>query len=285
MRLAATRAAGDIADAAAMAAGKSKAIVFVNTGSGASSTAASPPGTPYDGHTISAVTAMSAANVNLIQAVAAANANTIVVINSDNPVATPWVGEREVGAGDVVRGPGRRHVDREDPARPGQPERAHGAHVAGEPDRHDLGLQRARGRALPGLDGRTAPGAAERERGLLRRRERRLADVPGRGRNDESEGIYAGYRYYDKLGIPVAFPFGHGLSYTSFGFSKLKVDRAKDGGLDVKFTLENTGGVAGAEAAQVYVGPPANGPAAVQFAVWALAQFTASSSRRASRPR
>src|SRR5262249_28741672 len=93
-RLAYTRAAGDIADAAAAAAGKSKAIVFVNTGSGASSSAPSPAGTPYDGHTISAVEAMSAANVDLIEAVAAANPNTIVVINSDNPVdASSWVGD------------------------------------------------------------------------------------------------------------------------------------------------------------------------------------------------
>src|SRR5262249_40896766 len=65
-RFAFSRLAGDQADAAAAAVGKSKAIVFVNTGSGTSNTAPSPAGTPYDGHAVSAVSAMSAANVDLI---------------------------------------------------------------------------------------------------------------------------------------------------------------------------------------------------------------------------
>ena len=57
---------------------------------------------------------------------------------------------------------------------------------------------------------------------------------------DENEGIFTGYRYYDKLGIPVTFPFGYGLSYTTFGFSELKLTREGDRA-DVKFRITNTG--------------------------------------------
>ena len=68
-----------------------------------------------------------------------------------------------------------------------------------------------------------------------------------------SEGVFMGYRGYDKAGKEPLFPFGHGLSYTSFAYSDLIVTRV-DGGCDVAFTLRNTGKVAGAEVAQVYVG-------------------------------
>jgi beta-glucosidase len=62
------------------------------------------------------------------------------------------------------------------------------------------------------------------------------------------ESIFAGYRYYGTRGIDVRFPFGYGLSYTTFGYSDLAVD---DGG--VTFTITNTGDTAGAEIAQLYV--------------------------------
>ncbi len=62
------------------------------------------------------------------------------------------------------------------------------------------------------------------------------------------EGIYVGYRYFDTAGKDVAFPFGHGLSYTTFEYSGLEA--SEDG---VAFTLTNTGEVTGAEVAQVYV--------------------------------
>ncbi|MBP3950861.1 beta-glucosidase [Bacillus suaedae] len=63
------------------------------------------------------------------------------------------------------------------------------------------------------------------------------------------ESLYIGYRYYDTAGINVLFPFGYGLSYTSFQYSDLKV--TKDG---VTFTITNTGNMAGMEVAQLYVG-------------------------------
>ncbi|MDR2157293.1 MAG: glycoside hydrolase family 3 C-terminal domain-containing protein [Clostridiales Family XIII bacterium] len=83
----------------------------------------------------------------------------------------------------------------------------------------------------------------------------RYDDVPSRryfpaiGRNAEyRESVYVGYRYYDKADIPVLFPFGHGLSYTTFAYSDLDANEK-----EIRFTLTNTGNRAGAEIAQFYV--------------------------------
>lgn len=75
-----------------------------------------------------------------------------------------------------------------------------------------------------------------------------------RGRVLYGEDIYIGYRYYERLRKAVAFPFGHGLSYTSFAFSNLEVsvDEEKDD-LLVSVTLSNTGSCDGAEVVQVYI--------------------------------
>ncbi|XXH03297.1 hypothetical protein Hte_009695 [Hypoxylon texense] len=74
------------------------------------------------------------------------------------------------------------------------------------------------------------------------------------GRVIYGEDIYIGYRYYEFADREVLFPFGHGLSYTTFAFSDLSV-ADKDGELAVSVTVENTGSVKGAEVAQVYVAP------------------------------
>ncbi len=66
------------------------------------------------------------------------------------------------------------------------------------------------------------------------------------------ERIFVGYRFYDTTAIPVAYPFGHGLSYTDFMYSGLTVEK-RDQGADVSFTVTNSGDRAGAEVAQVYV--------------------------------
>ena len=72
---------------------------------------------------------------------------------------------------------------------------------------------------------------------------------PGTERTCEyREGLYVGYRYYDTAGIPVRYPFGHGMSYTSFAYSDLKADTKS-----VTFTVTNAGSVDGAEVAQVYI--------------------------------
>ena len=65
------------------------------------------------------------------------------------------------------------------------------------------------------------------------------------------EGIYVGYRYYDKSGIAVRWPFGYGLSYTNFTYSELTVD-----GNMVSVTVKNTGCMAGAEVVQLYIEAP-----------------------------
>ena len=73
------------------------------------------------------------------------------------------------------------------------------------------------------------------------------------------EGIWIGYRYFDTADKPIAYPFGHGLSYTRFEYSELTIDQPdqpfKDSDtLTVTFSVRNSGNYAGAETAQVYVG-------------------------------
>jgi beta-glucosidase len=70
---------------------------------------------------------------------------------------------------------------------------------------------------------------------------------------DYSEGIYVGYRYLDKQGIEQLFPFGHGLSYTKFEYSDLKIAREPDGSVQVRVKVKNSGSRTGAEVVQVYV--------------------------------
>lgn len=86
----------------------------------------------------------------------------------------------------------------------------------------------------------------------------RLADTPAAGWFPAAgqyayyrEGLFIGYRHYDSAGIAVRYPFGFGLSYTSFEYSDLQVDAA-----GVELTLTNTGERAGAEVVQLYVGLP-----------------------------
>lgn len=267
-RFAYSRASGDIADAAAAAAGKKLALVFVNDGT---ATTSSTPNPALAGTTISAPVQLSPASTSLINAVAAANPNTVVVLNTANPVLTPWLPNvkgvidfwfagQEGGtamarvllglanpsghtaltwpanATDTIWG-----YNETTPLYPGD---SLGTH----PER----LNGNGGCAVITGSGATCPPATQ---------------------TTESEGIYTGYRFFDKEGITPQFPFGFGLSYTTFGFSSLKATSAADGGVDVTFTVTNTGNAAGADAAQVYVGPPSDAPSGIQFAARSLAQF------------
>ena len=73
-----------------------------------------------------------------------------------------------------------------------------------------------------------------------------------------AEGIWVGYRYFNTAGVEVSYPFGYGLSYTTFEYSKPTV-KAKDGGFEATITVKNTGKVAGKEAVEIYVSAPGAG--------------------------
>ena len=82
-------------------------------------------------------------------------------------------------------------------------------------------------------------------------------NFPGDGKNVEyAEGVFVGYRYYDKKKMAVRWPFGHGLSYTTFEYSNVRVsaDVLNDGGtVTVYADIKNTGDRAGREVVQLYV--------------------------------
>jgi beta-glucosidase len=169
----------------------------------------------------------------LIDAVTRANPRTVVVLHTGASVTMPWV--RQAGAILEMWYPGQEGA------------KATAALLYGDA---------APGGKLPETfpvrmeDNPTFP--AERYPGVG-------------GKAHYSEGIFVGYRHYDRQKIAPLFPFGHGLSYTTFTYSNLQVV-ANKGGLLVRFVLKNTGKRAGGEVPQVYLGPtePAPAPMAVQ---------------------
>jgi beta-glucosidase len=182
----------------------------------------------------------------LIRDVAAVNPNTIVVLNVSQPVAMPWLGQ--VKAVLQMWWPG-----------------------------DEGGWATAKvllGQANPG--GRLPFTWAKRLEDMPATDpaypERSLKGVDGK--TTFSEGVLVGYRWFDHQRIEPLFPFGFGLSYTSFAYAGAKASAAADGGFDVSVKIQNTGAVAGDEVAQLYVDKPAHTPAGVQFADRVLAGFT-----------
>ncbi len=175
----------------------------------------------------------------LIESVAAANPHTIVVLNTGGPVLMPWLNQ--------VKGVLEAWY-------PGQQD---GAALASE------------------LFGVTDPGGHLPETFPARLSQLPTA-APSRfpgvdGRVDYSEGLDVGYRYYDARHETPLFPFGYGLSYTSFRFSQLQITRttltntesgpgnaAGQGArlFTVRARITNTGAVAGSDVAQLYLGDP-----------------------------
>jgi beta-glucosidase len=80
--------------------------------------------------------------------------------------------------------------------------------------------------------------------------------IPGHTYTNHEEGIYVGYRYFDTFNREVAYPFGYGLSYTTFEFSKPTAKIKGKEGVELTITIKNTGSVSGKEVAQVYVQAP-----------------------------
>lgn len=80
--------------------------------------------------------------------------------------------------------------------------------------------------------------------------------IPGHAYTNHEEDIYVGYRYFDTFGKNVAYPFGFGLSYTTFEYSKPVVKLNGDK-VNVSINVKNTGSVNGKEVAQVYINAPA----------------------------
>jgi beta-glucosidase len=181
----------------------------------------------------------------LVEEVAAVNPNTIVVLNTSQPVALPWLGK--VKAVLEMWWPGDE----------------------GGWSTADLLL----GKSSPA--GRLPMTWAKRLEDYAAtdpqhpERSKRGVD----GKTTYSEGVNVGYRWFDLEKIDPLFAFGHGLSYTSFAYSGLKIEKAADGGLVVHVTIKNTGGVGADEVPQVYLGAPSEIPAGVQFPVRALAGF------------
>ena len=161
---------------------------------------------------------MPEGHLRMIDAVANANPNTVVVLFCGSVVELPWI--------DKVKAILYMGL-------PGQ----------------------AGGQAAANLlTGKATPGGKLTETWPLR-----LEDAPsfgtfGKKYTHYSEGIYVGYRYYDRAGTGVRFPFGYGLSYTSFSYSDLNVS-----GKTVSAMITNTGSLPGAEVVQLYVVPPAGG--------------------------
>lgn len=121
-----------------------------------------------------------------------------------------------------------------------------------------LGGERAGEAAVKLLTGEENPSGKLAETWPLRLEDNpSYLNFPGvDGQVDYREGIYIGYRYYDKKDMQILFPFGHGLSYTKFEYSGLKLDKVSIRDTDtltVSCKVKNVGGVAGREAVQLYI--------------------------------
>ena len=81
-----------------------------------------------------------------------------------------------------------------------------------------------------------------------------FGNYPGKnGEVDYAEGIYVGYRYYETKNVEPLFPFGFGLSYTTYEYSNLKINKTGDQTFEVSFTVKNSGKRDGSEVVQLYV--------------------------------
>ncbi len=154
------------------------------------------------------------AHNRLVEAVAQTNPNTVVVLLGGSAMELPWA--EQVRAILYM----------------GLPGQAGGQAVA------DL------------LTGRAVPSGKLTETWPLAYADAISGETFGKKNTEYREGIYVGYRYYDKAGKSVRYPFGYGLSYTDFAYSDLEVYERR-----VTVRIKNTGKCAGAEVVQLYIAP------------------------------
>lgn len=204
---------------------------------------------------------------DLIAAVAAANPNTVVVLNTGDPVLMPWA----QAAGSILEMwyPGQEGGNATADVLYGKVNPAGRLPVTFPATAQQTPMYD------PGCTDTTATGNCPKYPGVTKPSVFVAGATPTyrtlTGMSDN--GIFQGYRWYDHEGAAPLFPFGYGLSYTSFRYSDLRVSRSHDGGADVSFTIRNTGSRAGSEVPQVYVGPSSDLPAPVQQAVRKLVGF------------
>lgn len=155
--------------------------------------------------------------IDLLEAVAAANPNVVAVMSAGSAVEMPWLPKVKA----LVHG-----------------------YLCGQAGASSV---------LKVIMGQVNPSGKLAESYPVRYEEVSSAPYfPSKERNAEyREGLYVGYRYFETAKVPVLFPFGFGLSYTTFEYSDLSVT-----GKEASFTLKNTGGMDGAEVAQLYVSKP-----------------------------
>jgi beta-glucosidase len=166
----------------------------------------------------------------LIEQVAAANPNTVVVLDTGGPVLMPWLGQ--------IKGLLEAWY-------PGQEDgNALAALLFGDvdPSGHLPETFPASESQMPIRTTRQWPGVS------------RSGDPVG-PHSTYSEGLLVGYRWFQAKHVKPLFPFGYGLSYTSFKFSHLRI-HPTHGGVVVNYVLKNTGHRQGADVTQVYVGDP-----------------------------
>ncbi len=164
----------------------------------------------------------------LIEEVLKVQPNVVVVLNNGSPVEMPWI--------DKVRGILEMYL---------------GGQNVGTAE-YDL------------LFGKTNPSGKLAETFPVK-----VEDNPSflnfPGANDTvtySEGVFIGYRYYDAKKMPVNFPFGHGLSYTTYKYTNLRVSKRKIKAgetIEVSVDVSNIGRMAGKEIVQIYIAPHTNG--------------------------
>ena len=162
----------------------------------------------------------------LVSAVAAANSNTIVVVYLSSSVLMPW--SSQVGSILMAWYPGQENGN------------ALAAALFG-----DVSPSGKLPVTIPAASSQVPTSTAAQFPGVL-------------GHVSYSEGLQIGYRWYDANNVTPLFPFGCGLSYTSFAYSNLVVSSVSPSGqVQIGFDLTNTGSTAGAEVPQLYLGFPA----------------------------